>query len=216
MAQIKGGLFSKGGSGSGVGFPVIEITLAQIDDNNINFTEDQFNQIMACGNFTLKLPDGTFYNFVGSNNSQQASVFFYAIKDNQTTTPTELAITQLSIVKSTYVGTISPNVYTNGGGGGSQLYQHHIHCENSRSNFINIIITNDSNSKINTTALLISYLNEKGFTTYDNWLLGNGYWNNQQCWGLWTNNNSLYYSGGTLYGGTGISPTTITDTVIEL
>lgn len=158
MAQIKGGLFAKGGGNNGgVGFPVIEITLDQVDNDDINFTEEQFNQIMACGNFTLKFPDGTFYNFIGTNNSLQASAYFYAIQDNQTTTPTELQILQLSIVKSTYVGTISPNVYTNGGGGGgSQLYQHNIRIRYYKSdgnyNFVATFVKVSSKSTAFTDA----------------------------------------------------------------
>ena len=175
MAQIKGGLFSKGGGNNGgLGFPVIEITLDQVDNDDINFTEEQFNQIMACGNFTLKFPDGTFYNFIGSNNSQQASAFFYAIQDNQTTTPTELQVLQLSIVKSSYVGTISPNTYTNGGGG-SQLYQHNILIHTQLySSYIAMQVISTSNTQL-TEQTLTDYIQNNMTSDGTNYLEATGH-----------------------------------------
>ena len=99
---------------------------------------------------------------------------------------------------------------------GKQLYQHNIHCQIDRSNFINVIIINDNNTAINTLELLVSYLKDNGFTSYNNWLLGSGYWSSQIAWGLFASGNLLAISSGYMYAGTNISPSTITDTIVAL
>ena len=219
MAQIKGGLFAKGGGNNGgAGFPTIDLDASQIITNpdttqSIQFTQDQYDLIMSTLCFKLNFPMNTFsFVFSGFDGGGAGTVLLYNVAPLSNSV---ITIYKLEITKSTLIGSFVALTYP-------QLYQHNIkfyyHYQGTYI-YYHLTITNNSNTPF-TINSIEQWLQDKGFTDANNSVYN-------LCWGNMSNNfiQGLYTNGSYWYSityagsGTGQSITGMTlseDKVIAL
>ena len=166
MAQIKGGLFAKGGGNNGGGgFPTIDLEASQIITNpdttqSIQFTQDQYDLIMSTLCFKLNFPMNTFsFVFSGFDGGGAGTVLLYNVAPLSNSV---ITIYKLEITKSTLLASFTALTYPSG----KQLYQHNIwfYTESGTNTTRGTLtIINDDDTPLNTISLLATYLNGKGF-----------------------------------------------------
>lgn len=181
IGNVKG----KSSGGGGGGIPVITLQASQmIDQTHIQFTEEQYNTIVANGCFYLDLLGSQQLLMTCVNASNLADIQCYNI--SQTGSGLQLATIDLN--KTTYIGVLGISPYPQA----KQLYQHNIKISQSfqmTGNWDETIdiflkITNDSSTEINTYNQIENFLKNNNFR-----------WNTDYSWGYcypYEANGSVY------------------------